>query len=103
MNRTGFEHALTRHVEYAARYGNGGSVIALGIDNFKYVNETLGSAAGDELLVELVEVMRGRLRRTDILARSGGDVSGSSSTEPTGRRPSRSPRSCSSAPGSTRS
>jgi diguanylate cyclase (GGDEF)-like protein/PAS domain S-box-containing protein len=73
-NRTGFEHALTRHVEYAARYGNGGSVIALGIDTFKYVNETLGSAAGDELLVELVEVMRGRLRRTDILARVGGDV-----------------------------
>ena len=75
-NRTGFEHALTRHVDYAARYGNGGSVLALGIDTFKYVNETLGSAAGDELLVELVEVMRGRLRRTDVLARVGGDVFG---------------------------
>ena len=75
-NRTGFEHALTRHVDYAARYGNGGSVLALGIDTFKYVNETLGSAAGDGLLAELVEVMRGRLRRTDVLARVGGDVFG---------------------------
>jgi diguanylate cyclase (GGDEF)-like protein/PAS domain S-box-containing protein len=76
MNRIGFEHALTRHVDYAARYGNGGSVIALGIDTFKYVNETLGSAAGDELLVGFVEVLRGRLRKTDVLARVGGDVFG---------------------------
>jgi diguanylate cyclase (GGDEF)-like protein/PAS domain S-box-containing protein len=76
INRVGFEHALTRHVEYAARYGSGGSVIALGIDTFKYVNETLGSAAGDELLVGLVDVIRSRLRKTDILARVGGDVFG---------------------------
>jgi diguanylate cyclase (GGDEF)-like protein/PAS domain S-box-containing protein len=76
VNRIGFEHALTRHVEYAARYGSGGSVIALGIDTFKYVNETLGSVAGDELLVELVEVIGGRLRKTDVLARVGGDVFG---------------------------
>jgi diguanylate cyclase (GGDEF)-like protein/PAS domain S-box-containing protein len=75
-NRIGFEHSLTRHVEYAARYGNGGSVIALGIDTFKYVNETLGSAAGDELLIGLADVIRGRLRKTDILARVGGDVYG---------------------------
>jgi diguanylate cyclase (GGDEF)-like protein/PAS domain S-box-containing protein len=76
MNRVGFEHALTRHVEYAARYGSGGSVIALGIDTFKYVNESLGSVAGDELLVEVVEVIRGRLRKTDVLARVGGDAFG---------------------------
>jgi diguanylate cyclase (GGDEF)-like protein/PAS domain S-box-containing protein len=76
VNRIGFEHALTRHVDYAARYGSGGSVIALGIDTFKYVNQTLGSVAGDDLLVELVEVIGGRLRKTDILARVGGDVFG---------------------------
>jgi len=76
VNRVGFEHALTRHVDYAARYGSGGSVIALGIDTFKYVNETLGSAAGDELLVGLAEVIGGRLRKTDVLARVGGDVFG---------------------------
>jgi diguanylate cyclase (GGDEF)-like protein/PAS domain S-box-containing protein len=76
VNRIGFESALTRHVDYAARYGSGGSVIALGIDSFKYVNETLGSAAGDELLAGVVEVIRGRLRKTDILARVGGDAFG---------------------------
>jgi diguanylate cyclase (GGDEF)-like protein/PAS domain S-box-containing protein len=76
INRIGFEHALTRHVEYADRYGSGGSVLALGIDSFKYVNESLGSVAGDELLGGLVEVLKGRLRRTDVLARVGGDVFG---------------------------
>jgi diguanylate cyclase (GGDEF)-like protein/PAS domain S-box-containing protein len=76
VNRIGFEDALTRHVEYAARYGSGGSVIALGIDTFKYVNESLGAAAGDELLGAVAELIPGRLRKTDILARVGGDVFG---------------------------
>jgi diguanylate cyclase (GGDEF)-like protein len=74
VNRTGFERALTEHVVHAARYGSGGSVIALGIDNFKYVNESLGVEAGDELLVGLSELIERRLRKTDILARVGGDV-----------------------------
>jgi len=76
INRTSFEHAITRHVEYAARYGSAGSVIALGIDTFNFVNESLGSAGGDELLGEVTAVIRGRLRRTDVLARVGGDVFG---------------------------
>jgi diguanylate cyclase (GGDEF)-like protein/PAS domain S-box-containing protein len=76
VNRISFEHALTRHVEYAARYGSGGSVIALGIDTFKYVNESLGVAAGDQLLKDLADLIRGRMRKTDVLARVGGDVFG---------------------------
>ena len=76
VNRVSFEHALTRHIDFAARYGSGGSVIALGIDTFKYVNESLGVAAGDEVLAELAELIGGRLRKTDIFARVGGDVFG---------------------------
>ena len=76
VNRIGFEHAITRHVEYAARYGSGGSVIALGIDTFQYVNESLGSAAGDELLSKVAELIQGRLRKTDVLGRVAGDVFG---------------------------
>ncbi len=76
VNRVSFEHALTRHVEYAARYGSGGSVIALGIDNFKYVNESLGAGAGDEVLAGLAELIAGRLRKTDVFGRVGGDVFG---------------------------
>ena len=74
VNRVSFEHALTRHVEYAGRYGSGGSVIALGIDSFKYVNESLGTAAGDEILSGLAGQIGSRLRKTDVFARVGGDV-----------------------------
>ena len=76
VNRIGFERALTEHVVHSARYGNAGSVIAIGIDNFKYVNESLGTEAGDELLVSLSELIHRRLRKTDILARVGGDIFG---------------------------
>jgi diguanylate cyclase (GGDEF)-like protein/PAS domain S-box-containing protein len=73
-NRTSFELALAHHVEYASRYGTGGSVVALGVDNFRYVNEALGVAAGDEILLGLTEMLSGRLRNTDLLARVNGDV-----------------------------
>jgi diguanylate cyclase (GGDEF)-like protein/PAS domain S-box-containing protein len=73
-NRASFEQMLTRHVEYAARYGNAGSVVALGVDNFKYINDTLGHEAGDALLKEVASLIRGRLRKTDIVARLSGDV-----------------------------
>jgi diguanylate cyclase (GGDEF)-like protein/PAS domain S-box-containing protein len=73
-NRVSFEHALTRHVDYAARYGTGGSVIVLGIDWFTYVNGALGSVAGDELLAQVSDVINSRLRKTDVLGRVGGDV-----------------------------
>jgi diguanylate cyclase (GGDEF)-like protein/PAS domain S-box-containing protein len=75
-NRVSFEHALTRHVDYAARYGSAGCVIALGIDSFKYVNEALGAAGGDEILAGVADLIGGRLRKTDVLARVGGDVFG---------------------------
>ncbi len=74
VNRVSFEHALTRHVDYAARYGSGGSVIVLGIDWFTYVNGALGSVAGDQLLAQVSEVIKSRLRKTDVLGRVGGDV-----------------------------
>ena len=51
-------------------------MIALGIDSFKYVNESLGVSAGDEVLTVLAELIGARLRKTDVLARVGGDVFG---------------------------
>jgi len=73
LNRRAFEAALAQHIEYAARYGGAGSLLALDIDNFKYVNETLGHHAGDQLIKGVAELIRGRLRRTDVLARLGDD------------------------------
>jgi diguanylate cyclase (GGDEF)-like protein/PAS domain S-box-containing protein len=76
VNRTSFEEALTQHVEYADRYGSHGAVIVLGVDTFKYVNEALGVAAGDEVLVGLSNLIKARLRKTDVLGRVGADVFG---------------------------
>jgi diguanylate cyclase (GGDEF)-like protein/PAS domain S-box-containing protein len=74
LNRHSFEQELTRHIAYAARHGSAGSVLVLGVDNFQYVNDTLGNDAGDQLLTQMARLVQGRLRQTDVLARIGGDV-----------------------------
>ena len=74
LNRRSFERELSRHIAYASRYGNGGSVVTLGVDHFKYVNDTLGHEGGDQLLTEIAALMRTRLRRTDLLARLNSDI-----------------------------
>jgi diguanylate cyclase (GGDEF)-like protein/PAS domain S-box-containing protein len=49
------------------------TVYILDLDGFKQVNDTLGHAAGDQLLKELAGRLRSSLRETDIVARLGGD------------------------------
>jgi len=73
LNRRSFEGVLAKHIQYAARYGGAGSLLVLDVDNFKYINDTLGHQGGDELINGVAGLIRGRLRRTDVLARLGGD------------------------------
>jgi diguanylate cyclase (GGDEF)-like protein len=54
-------------------YGDTFSVIMLDLDRFKNVNDSLGHAAGDDLLREVASRLRSALRENDILARLGGD------------------------------
>jgi diguanylate cyclase (GGDEF)-like protein len=66
-----------QHIELALRRKAEGSssvaVIFLDIDDFKGINDTLGHAAGDALLVEVAARIRSCLRRPDTAARLGGD------------------------------
>jgi diguanylate cyclase (GGDEF)-like protein len=73
FNRRRFEQDVTHQVAYAARYGTGGAVLMLDLDDFKDVNDTLGHRAGDQLIKEVAHVLADRLRSTDSVARLGGD------------------------------
>jgi diguanylate cyclase (GGDEF)-like protein/PAS domain S-box-containing protein len=71
-NRRSVEESLERVVARARR-GTPGSLLLLDLDHFKVVNDTLGHAAGDTVLVELAHLL-GTLRRPgDEIARLGGD------------------------------
>jgi len=72
-NRALLGDRLELAVAAARRDGSGLAVLALDLDHFKEVNDTLGHAAGDEVLRAVTARLRGCLRATDTLARIGGD------------------------------
>ena len=49
------------------------AVVYIDVDNLKHVNDTLGHAEGDQLIVEVAHRIASCLRNTDVLARIGGD------------------------------
>jgi diguanylate cyclase (GGDEF)-like protein/PAS domain S-box-containing protein len=73
FNRRRFEEELTRELATAERYGGKVAVLAIDLDDFKYINDSLGHSIGDELITRVGQAVRTRLRRTDVLARLGGD------------------------------
>jgi diguanylate cyclase (GGDEF)-like protein len=73
LNRRRFEEELAERVAQASRYGGGGAVLLLDIDNFKDVNDSLGHHAGDAVIKSVAELLHEDLRETDVLARLGGD------------------------------
>jgi diguanylate cyclase (GGDEF)-like protein/PAS domain S-box-containing protein len=72
-NRELFEETLMLAVERAKRTHTLVAVLYFDLDNFKLVNDSLGHHAGDTLLTEIAERLRGCTRDTDLVARQGGD------------------------------
>jgi diguanylate cyclase (GGDEF)-like protein len=72
-NRALFGDKLDEASKRNKRHGSGFTVLMLDLDRFKAVNDTLGHAAGDQLLKEVATRLKGSLRETDVLARLGGD------------------------------
>jgi diguanylate cyclase (GGDEF)-like protein len=72
-NRGQFDLALAQEVERAVRGGHSLCVALLDLDHFKRVNDTLGHAAGDRVLVEIASRLAASARSTDFVARYGGE------------------------------
>ncbi len=49
------------------------ALLYIDLDNFKYINDSIGHLAGDQLLIEASNILNMRARRSDIIARLGGD------------------------------
>jgi diguanylate cyclase (GGDEF)-like protein len=73
LNRRRFRSELDQYVSFADRYGGRGAVMVIDIDGLKRVNDQLGHQAGDTLIRRVAEIMRQRVRGTDIVARLSGD------------------------------
>lgn len=72
-NRRLLSERLHHAIEISRRTGKQMAVFMLDLDKFKAVNDTLGHAAGDELLKQVSERLLSKLRKTDTVARLGGD------------------------------
>jgi diguanylate cyclase (GGDEF)-like protein/PAS domain S-box-containing protein len=72
-NRARFNDRLDHALRRAVRTGAGVAVLFLDLDNFKRVNDTLGHATGDQLLVEVGRLLGASVRDGDTVARLGGD------------------------------
>lgn len=72
-NRRAVEQRLDSEISRAARHGLTTTVVLLDLDHFKSVNDSLGHAAGDRLLIALAEILSHQARTLDSVGRLGGD------------------------------
>jgi diguanylate cyclase (GGDEF)-like protein/PAS domain S-box-containing protein len=72
-NRVLFQDRVRQVILGAEREGGGVAVLVMDLDRFKEINDTLGHASGDRLLVEAARRLRTTLRGADSIARLGGD------------------------------
>ncbi|MCG7496301.1 EAL domain-containing protein [Vibrio sp. Of7-15] len=72
-NRMLFQDRLEHSILEAQRDNLKLGVLFLDLDNFKAINDTLGHSAGDELLIEVAKRLTHCVRKSDTVARMGGD------------------------------
>jgi len=72
-NRWTFSEAVSDAVKAGHRYGHMFAVMFMDLDRFKNINDTLGHAAGDVLLIETAKRLKACVRKSDVVARIGGD------------------------------
>jgi diguanylate cyclase (GGDEF)-like protein len=72
-NRRLFQDRLASALERARRTGTQVALMLVDLDHFKQVNDTFGHHTGDSVLKRVGAILSGRVRRSDTVARTGGD------------------------------
>lgn len=72
-NRRYLIEKLQQQLDTQKRYHTPVSVVLIDIDHFKVINDTHGHHAGDNVLVGFAQLLKNRLRKTDIFSRFGGE------------------------------
>ena len=75
-NRNGFEQKVREAIASAQENSEHHALCYLDIERFKVINDICGYIAGDELLRQITNILKQRVRSSDILARIGGDEFG---------------------------
>ncbi|MEM1138319.1 MAG: GGDEF domain-containing protein [Pseudomonadota bacterium] len=76
LNRRAFMRELSRIISYVGRYDASACLIFVDLNDFKAVNDRFGHVAGDQALMRVADVLRSRIRESDVLGRLGGDEFG---------------------------
>jgi diguanylate cyclase (GGDEF)-like protein len=72
-NRRLFEKLIKREFASMQRYGHEAVLVFLDIDDFKQINDTYGHTVGDEVLRQLADLLKNKIRESDTVARFGGE------------------------------
>jgi diguanylate cyclase (GGDEF)-like protein len=75
-NRRGFMRGLERLIDRANRYDEQSAMLYVDLDGLKMINDTFGHHAGDQALIQVAELLVGGVRKSDVVARIGGDEFG---------------------------
>jgi diguanylate cyclase (GGDEF)-like protein len=72
-NRRYFFERFNQEMERAKRYQRPLSCLILDIDHFKHVNDTYGHLSGDQVLIDIAQILRNNCRQSDLAGRYGGE------------------------------
>lgn len=72
-NRNLFTELLEHEIHQVTRYNKSFALLYIDLDRFKFINDTLGHGAGDDLIVQVSQRLSKCTRESDTLARFGGD------------------------------
>ncbi|MCP4829365.1 MAG: GGDEF domain-containing protein [Proteobacteria bacterium] len=72
LNRRGLEHAVQVTIAHASRQQSHTAAVLIDIDHFEAVNSNFGHDAGDQIILQVGEVIQQKCRTSDVLARTGG-------------------------------